>query len=171
MANEGINIDPKSYTKLYLNGQYVSPQSGKSYPLYNPKDGATVVDAVPVAGPKDVDLAVEYAEKAFNGPWRSFSGAQRTECFLKLAKLIDEHLVDILTLDSHTSGNPTSIIPTREKTYIKNTITYYAGWTDKQSGDYFPADDGTMSCIVEQGIQNADETSIELYRIHEDRHE
>ena len=149
MANESINVNPGSYTKLYLNGQYVSSQSGKSYTLHNPKDGATVVDAIPVAGPKDVDLAVEYAEKAFKGPWRSFTGAQRTECFLKLAKLIDEHLVDILTLDSHTSGNPTSIIPTREKTYIKNTITYYAGWTDKQSGDYFPADDGMTPCIVE----------------------
>ena len=147
MATESINKSPASYIKLYLNGQYVSSQSGKSYALHNPKDGAAVVDAVPVAGPKDVDLAVEYAEKAFNGPWRSFTGVQRTECFLKLANLVDEHLVDILTLDSHTSGNPTSIIPTREKTYIKNTITYYAGWTDKQSGDYFPADDGTTSYV------------------------
>lgn len=145
MASESINTDPTSYTKLYLNGQYVPAQSGKSYALQNPKDGAAVVDAVPIAGPKDVDRAVEYAEQAFKGSWRSFTAAQRTECFLKLAKLIDEHLVDILTLDSHTSGNPTSIIPTRERTYIKNTITYYAGWTDKQSGDYFPADDGRTS--------------------------
>ena len=149
MANESIDVNPGSYTKIYLNGQYVSSRPGKSYALHNPKNGATVVDAVPVAGPKDVEPAVEYAEKAFQGLWRSFTGAQRTECFLKTANLIDEHLVDILTLDSHTSGNPTSIIPTREKTYIKNTITYYAGWTDKQSGDYFPADDGMTPCIVE----------------------
>lgn len=101
MANESISISPGSYTKLYLNGQYVSSQSGKSYALHNPKDGTSAVDAVPIAGPKDVDLAVEYAEKAFKGPWRSFTGAQRTECFLKLAKLVDTHLVDILTLDSH----------------------------------------------------------------------
>lgn len=145
MANESIDKNPGSYTKLYLNGQYVPSQSGKSYALHNPKDGAAVVDAVPIAAPKDVDLAVEYAEKAFHGPWRSFTAAQRTECLLKLAMLVEEHLVDILTLDSQTSGNPTSIIPTREKTYIKNTITYYAGWTDKQAGDYFPADDGTIS--------------------------
>lgn len=145
MVSSGIVMDPRSYTKLYLNGQYVSPQSQKTYSLENPKDGNVVTDGIPVAGPADIDLAVQYAEEAFNGPWRKFTAAQRTECFNKLAKLVETHLVDILTLDSHTSGNPTSIIPTREKTYIKNTIAYYAGWTDKQTGDYLPADDGLSS--------------------------
>ena len=142
MAQPTIKLDPKSYTKLYLNGAYVSPQSGQSYSLKNPKDGSGVTEAVPIAGQADIDAAVQSAEAAFQGPWKGFSAAQRTECFNKLAQLIDTHLIDILTLDSYTSGNPTSIIPTREKTYIKNTIAYYAGWTDKQAGDYLPADDG-----------------------------
>ena len=90
----------------------------------------------------DVDLAVKAAEEAFNGEWRKFSGMQRASCFHKLAELLEDELIPILTLDSYTSGNPVSIIPTREKNYIKNNILYYAGWTDKQRGDYFPADDG-----------------------------
>ncbi|EME43725.1 hypothetical protein DOTSEDRAFT_53045 [Dothistroma septosporum NZE10] len=152
MTLSSINLDPKTYTGLYLNGAYVPPQSGQSYGLKNPKDGSEVTNAIPIAGAADVDEAVKYAEAAFQGPWKKFSAAQRTECFNRLAQLVDKYLVDILTLDSYTSGNPTSIIPTREKTYIKNTIAYYAGWTDKQAGDYLPADDGFAKLVTHEPL-------------------
>ena len=132
----------ENFKKLYLNGEYVTAKSKETFSLQNPKDGSTVIDGVPIAGPEDIDLAVKYAEEAFNGPWSKFTSMQRTECFMKLAQIMEEKLIDILTLDSLTGGNPVSIIPTREKTYIKNAILYYAGWTDKQKGDYFPSDDG-----------------------------
>jgi aldehyde dehydrogenase (NAD+)/retinal dehydrogenase len=134
--------DPESFTKLYINGEYVDAKSGKSFSLKNPKNNQQVVSAVPIAGPEDVERAVDAAEKAFNGEWSKFTAMQRTECLHRLAALVEEELVAILSLDSLTSGNPTSIIPTREKTYVKNCILYYSGWTDKQAGDFFPADDG-----------------------------
>ncbi|WPH03784.1 Hypothetical protein R9X50_00666700 [Acrodontium crateriforme] len=80
-------LDPKSLTKIYLNGKY-----------------------------EDVDLAVKYAQEAFYGPWSKLTGLQRTECFHRLAALLEDELVPVLSPDSSTSGNPVSIIPTREKT-------------------------------------------------------
>ena len=138
-------LSPSKLTKLYLNGEYVDAKSKDTYSVRNPKDNSIVVEGIPIAGAEDVELAVKYAEEAYNGPWRKFTAIQRTECFIKLAALMEEQLIPILTLDSLTSGNPVSIIPTREKNYIKNAILYYAGWTDKQKGDYFPADDGKAS--------------------------
>jgi acyl-CoA reductase-like NAD-dependent aldehyde dehydrogenase len=135
-------LEPNKFTKLYLNGEYVDSKSKHTFALKNPKDNSIVVEGVSVAGPEDVELAVKYAEEAYNGPWSKFTALQRTECFHKLAALLEDQLIPILTLDSLTSGNPVSIIPTREKNYIKNGILYYSGWTDKQKGDYFPADDG-----------------------------
>jgi acyl-CoA reductase-like NAD-dependent aldehyde dehydrogenase len=139
-------LNPASYTnKLYLNGSYVPSKSTSTFSLKNPKDNTTVVSGIPNANAEDIDLAVQYAEEAFyNGPWSKFSALQRTECFVKLAALLEEQLIPILTLDSLTSGNPVSLIPTREGNYIKNCILYYAGWTDKLRGDYFPADDGEL---------------------------
>lgn len=136
------DLDPKDYTKLFLNGQYVAATNKETYSLKNPKDNTIAVENVPIAGPEDVEAAVKYAEEAFHGPWSRFTAMQRTECFLKLASLLDEELLPILTLDSKTSGIPVSLAPIREKNYIKNCVLYYAGWTDKQKGDYFPADDG-----------------------------
>lgn len=136
------SLDPKDYTKLYLNGQFVDPQNKDTYTLKNPKDNTIVVDKAPIAGPEDIDAAVKYANDAFRGPWSKFSALQRTECLLKLASLLDEGLMPILELDSLTSGVPVSLAPVRERNYIRNCVLYYAGWTDKQKGDYYPADDG-----------------------------
>lgn len=140
--------NPGLFSKIYLNGEYVTPKSTETFSLRNPKDNSLVVEGVPTGGQADVDLAVQYAEEAYyNGPWSKFTAIQRSECLRKLADLLEDRLIDILTLDSLTSGNPVSIIPTREKNYIKNNIMYYAGWTDKQRGDYFPADDGFVKLV------------------------
>ncbi|KAJ4244002.1 hypothetical protein NW762_014615 [Fusarium torreyae] len=150
MAQKTLN--PKEYSKLFLNGQFVDANNTETYSLKNPKDNSPVIDSVPIAGLKDVDEAVEYAEKAFRGPWSSFTALQRTECLLKLASLLDEELMPILTLDSLTSGVPVSLAPIRERNYIRNCVLYYAGWTDKQKGDYFPADDGFVKLVKHEPL-------------------
>jgi len=125
----------------------VRSSSDKTLVVKNPKDNSIVADGIPIANEEDVDLAVKYAEEAFRGPWSKFTAMQRTECLHNLVILLEERLVPVLTLDSLTSGNPVSLIPTREKNYIKNCILYYSGWTDKLKGDYFPADDGMTKKI------------------------
>ncbi len=141
MAKNALN--PQDFTKIYLNGAYVESASKETFSLTNPKDNNFVVGGIPICGEEDINLAVQYAEDAFNGPWSKFTAMQRTECFHKLAALVEDQMIPILTLDSLTSGNPVSIIPTREKNYIKNCLLYYSGWTDKFKGDYLPADDGS----------------------------
>lgn len=114
-------------TKLYIDGGYVEPKSGQTFTVYNPSDGSVVSSQVPVAGQEDVDAAVAAAEKAFHGPWSKFTGAQRSACLRKLAELLDEKdtLLKILTLDTLSTGNPVSLIPTREKNYIMSQLLYY----------------------------------------------
>ncbi|OQU97187.1 hypothetical protein CLAIMM_03161 [Cladophialophora immunda] len=140
-------LNPKRYNKLFLNGQYVASKTGETYSLKNPKNNEAVIDDIPIAGPADVEAAVRYAEEAFQGPWSRFTAIQRTECLLKLASLLDEELIPILTLDSLTSGIPVSLAPIRERNYIRNCLLYYAGWTDKQKGDYYPPDDGFVKLV------------------------
>ncbi|KAM6510442.1 hypothetical protein FSOLCH5_010882 [Fusarium solani] len=147
-----VPLDPKSFTQLFLNGRYVAAQNTETYSLRNPKDNSLVSDKLPIAGSVDVDAAVRYAEEAFNGPWSRFTAVQRTECFLKLASLLDQELTPILKLDSLTSGIPISLAPVRERNYIRNCVLYYAGWTDKHKGDYFPADDGFVKLVRHEPI-------------------
>ncbi|KAH6605265.1 hypothetical protein Trco_006972 [Trichoderma cornu-damae] len=143
---------PISFNKLYVNGQYIEPNSKDALSLLNPKDGTLVAENIPIADSVDVDIAVKHAEAAFNGPWASFTSSQRSDCFRRLADLLETKLPDILLLDSLTTGNPVSLIPTREKNYIKNCLLYYAGWTDKLRGDYFPADDGFVKLVRQEPL-------------------
>jgi acyl-CoA reductase-like NAD-dependent aldehyde dehydrogenase len=139
----GTPLNPADYeNKIFLNGAYTAPAPGtKTYSLKNPKDNTQVVSSIPLTTIADIDLAVSHAEAAL-AVYSKVSAIQRTECLYRLGHLVDEHMIPILTLDSYTSGNPVSLIPTREKGYIKNGILYFAGWTDKLVGDYLPADDG-----------------------------
>ena len=136
-------LNPKDFSGIaYINGAFVPSKSSNTFSLQNPKDGSTVVSDIPICNAEDVDAAVVAAEAAFHGPWRKFTALQRMECLHKLAGLLEDQLEPILTLDSLTGGNPVSLIPTREKNYIKNCILYYSGFTDKLKGDYLPEDDG-----------------------------
>lgn len=143
-------LSPRDYeNKIYIDGGFIASKSSGSYSLQNPKDNSVVISSIPIANVEDIDLAVTAAEAAFHGPWRKFTAMQRTECLHRLAALLEEQLIPILTLDSLTSGNPVSIIPTREKNYIKNCILYYSGFTDKMKGDYLPDDDGMAFSVVQ----------------------
>lgn len=138
---------PSELTKFYINGEYVNASGSEVFTVINPKDGSVISEKLPVATAKDVDTAVEAAEAAFYGEWSEFTNAQRSQCLNKLANLLEEHLEDILKLDSLSSGNPVSLIPTREKAYIVNGLRYFAGWADKQAGQYMPDDDGFVKLV------------------------
>ncbi len=114
-------------TKLFINGEFVEPISKSVYTLYNPADDSVVSDHIPIAGAEDIDRAVHAAEKAFRGEWSRFSAQRRTDCLRKLAALLEDdgRLEKILRLDSLSTGNPVAIIPTREKNYIMNHLSYF----------------------------------------------
>lgn len=120
-----ISFSKTSFDKLYVNGKYIKSNSTDTLSLLNPKDGTLIAEKIPIADKADVDAAVKHAEAAFNGPWATFTSAQRSECFRRLADILETRLPDILHLDSLTTGNPVSLIPTREKNYIKNCLLYY----------------------------------------------
>lgn len=126
---------PINFNLLYINGTYSKPHSTEQFSVLNPKDSTLVADNIPIANDVDVDAAIKHAEDAFNGTWSQFSGAQRSQCFHRLVDLLEERLPDILRLDSLTTGNPVSLIPTREENYIKNCLLYYGELCQSLSGN------------------------------------
>ncbi|KAL1905675.1 hypothetical protein Sste5344_008613 [Sporothrix stenoceras] len=154
MAIENPIASPEELTKLFINNEYVDAKSGRTYELVNPTDDSVISSKIPIAGADDVDLAVAAAEKAFIGEWSRFTAKQRSDCIRRLITLLetDNRLETILRLDTLSTGNPVSIIPTREKNYIIGQLSYYAGWTDKLRGDYFPADDGFVKLVRQEPL-------------------
>lgn len=76
--------------------------------VYNPATGDLVSDRIPVAGDKDVDEAVAYANEAFkpDSTWRRMTHTQRTEILLKFADLLEANQERLAYLTRLTLGAP-----------------------------------------------------------------
>ncbi|OBS22521.1 hypothetical protein FPOA_08858 [Fusarium poae] len=154
-------------TRLFINNEYVDAKSDKRISVHNPIDGSLVSNDIHVAGPQDVDDAVDAAQAAFNGPWKTFTAAQKTKCMLKLADLIDAKAKDLAVLETIAMGQPTSIAVNITK-MTSDLFRYYAGWTDKIRGEQLPPDGGVYKIIshhpfgVVAGISAWNGSSIQL---------
>ncbi|RGP79924.1 aldehyde dehydrogenase [Fusarium longipes] len=133
-------------TKLFINNEFVDSKSDKRISVHNPVDGSLITDDVHVAGPEDVDSAVDAAQAAYAGPWRQYTAAQRSECLVKLADLVDSKAKDLAVLETIAMGQPTSIALTVTQ-LMTSIFRYYAGWTDKIHGEQIPSEGGVYKII------------------------
>ena len=90
--------------KMWIGGNWVEAESGKTYPVYNPATELEVAQ-VPLGGKADVDKAVAAARKALP-KWSTKSQAERSQLVLKLATLLRESAKEIGELDTLEHGTP-----------------------------------------------------------------
>jgi len=135
------------YKQLFINNEYVDAKGSKeTLTLYNPADESLVVEGIQVAGEADIDAAVEAAEAALKGPWGTWTGKQRSKAMLKMADLIEANAHDIAPLETLAMGQPTAAAGW-VLSAAADAWRYYAGWTDKISGEQYPADDGMYKIV------------------------
>lgn len=106
--------------------------------MLNPNDESTVVEGVHSAGEEDVDAAVDAAAKAYKS-WRTFSGAQRAKCMMKMADLIEKDMEKFAKFETMCMGQPISIAM-KFMSSVPAYWRYYAGFCDKIQGESFPED-------------------------------
>jgi aldehyde dehydrogenase (NAD+) len=127
--------------QLFINGDWVSAQSGKVFETDNPSTGE-VIASLAEGDKADVDKAVAAARHAFDeGPWSKFTPAQRQRALLKLADLIDENMAEFTLLDSMDMGRPIGLGDFGSPP--ADTLRYYAGWPTKIHGETMPNSAGT----------------------------
>ncbi len=88
----------------YVDGKLVTPASEKYMDLYNPSIGK-VYARVPDSDYRDVQHAVEAAEKAFPG-WSTTAVDERSRILSKIAELIEENLEALAKAESVDNGKP-----------------------------------------------------------------
>ncbi|XP_075983493.1 cytosolic 10-formyltetrahydrofolate dehydrogenase [Anticarsia gemmatalis] len=140
---EGVEMDVnkmkiKFPTQLFINGQFVNSDSGKTLTLINPTD-ESVICKVQSASVNDVDKAVKAAKKAFDeGEWSKISARERGQLLFKLADLMEQHKEELATIESIDSG---AVYTLALKTHVGMSIDtwrYFAGWCDKIQGSTIP---------------------------------
>ena len=124
------HINLKKQYGLYINGKWVKPSSKKYFSSCNPHDEEHIAD-VSNANAKDVDLAVQAADQAFNGVWSKISAAERGKYIFRIARLMQEQARELAVIESLDSGKPIREARDIDIPLACNHFFYYAGWADK----------------------------------------
>ncbi len=132
----------KNY-QMYINGEWVAAQSGKTFDSINPSNGKPWA-VVPEADEVDVDTAVKAAHRAFTeGPWSTMTATERGKLLRRLGDVLAEHSESLGHCETVDTGK--LFKETRwQARYISDYFYYYAGLADKVSGETLPIDKPNM---------------------------
>jgi len=128
--------------KMYINGEWVDSSSGKKIETLNPENNE-VWATVPEANEKDVDKAVQSAQKAFENDWSTLHPRDRAKYLRLIAEQLRanaEHLGKIETIDTGKIYRETKT----QANYIAEYYDYFAGLADKVEGTVVPIDKPDM---------------------------
>jgi aldehyde dehydrogenase (NAD+) len=114
------------------------------------------VDArIPLAGPGEVDRAVNAADAAFRD-WKRTPPEERRRLLLRLADLIEANAEEFGRRGTMDNGTPASVVGGMTGSAVEWT-RYYAGWTDKIAGE--------LSSSFTSGVGELNYTLLEPYGV------
>jgi acyl-CoA reductase-like NAD-dependent aldehyde dehydrogenase len=94
--------------KNFINGEYVTNASGKTFDKHTPIDGS-VIGKVYEAGRPEVDAAVKAARAALKGPWGALAVNERVSLLDEVANEINRRFDDFLAAEVADTGKPHSL--------------------------------------------------------------
>ena len=136
---------------LLIDGRQVSSASGRSFQSLNPAT-EEVIATIAEGNEADVDRAVAAARRAFEGPWRTMRAAERGHILLRWAELLKQHADEIAALESLDAGKPIAAVLRQDFPAAVDTLTYYAGWADKISGEVVSTRDDALTYTVREPV-------------------
>jgi aldehyde dehydrogenase (NAD+) len=136
---------------LLIDGRRVASAAGRMFQSLNPAT-EDVIATIAEGSEADVDRAVAAARRAFEGPWRTMRAAERGHLLLKWAELLKQHADEIAELESIDAGKPIAAVLRQDFPAAVDTLTYYAGWADKISGDVISTRDDALTYTVREPV-------------------
>jgi gamma-glutamyl-gamma-aminobutyraldehyde dehydrogenase len=92
--------------QAFIDGKWCDAASGKTFAAQSPIDGR-VLTQVAECEAVDIDRAVRAARAAFDrGAWANASPVQRKKKLQKLARLVEQHAVELALLETLDMGKP-----------------------------------------------------------------
>jgi phenylacetaldehyde dehydrogenase len=119
--------------QLLIDGRLVESDSGRRTAILDPATGEVIATAAEGSA-TDVDRAVDAARRAFEGPWRKTTPAERTRTMLRFAELIEANAEELADLECINSGKPRVFCRNGDVAGIAEMLRYMAGWTSKMGG-------------------------------------
>ena len=122
--------------KNYVNGEWVTPKSNETAPVYNPATGE-VIAHVPISSSEDVDNAVELANQAYK-EWKEVPVPKRARLMFKLQNILVDHWDELSELITIENGKNLKEASGEVLRGIEN-VEFAAGAPSLMMGDSLPS--------------------------------
>ena len=129
--------------RLYIDGQLVEAEGGRTYDNVNPADDAVIGQAAD-ASPADLERAIAAARRAFDETDWSTNVALRVRCLRQLSEAIDKHYADLTELTIAEVGAPRMLIDGPQLGAPRAYLPYYADVAESYEWTYDLGDADTM---------------------------
>ncbi|KAI0353209.1 aldehyde dehydrogenase [Trametes cingulata] len=119
---------------LYIDGKFVDGSDGTTIDVINPSTGK-LITKISEGTPKDLDIAIKAAQKAFDTVWGlNATGVQRSRYLNKLGDLMEKYADTLAALEALDNGKSWTWARKTDVDHSIRCIRYYAGWADKIFG-------------------------------------
>ncbi|HZG63215.1 MAG TPA: aldehyde dehydrogenase family protein, partial [Rubrobacteraceae bacterium] len=136
--------------EVFINGEYVNYPQLERLSITNPANGEEV-DTAPLAGPAEIDEAVQSAYAAFPA-WRDTPASKRGEVLGTAAEAVLPAVEELAPLLTSEQGKPLREARMEIRRFV-HTLEHYAGMAKNIRGGYVPdLDEGTYGMIVRRPL-------------------
>ncbi|WP_020558506.1 aldehyde dehydrogenase [Thiofilum flexile] len=138
--------------QAFINGHYVSAQSGNTFANYSPIDGR-LLNSVAACDALDVDLAVKAARTAFeDGRWAKLPPLKRKRILFKFADLIEQHTEELALLETLDMGKPIRDSLSIDIPASVRCLRWYAEAIDKVYDEIAPTPHNVIATITREPL-------------------
>ncbi|WP_444899857.1 aldehyde dehydrogenase family protein [Microbulbifer sp. VAAC004] len=148
MSRPTKRFAPQESYKLFIGGEWVNSNSGRTMDSLNPATGE-LLTRIPLADSSDVDAAVIAAEKAFP-TWKLTSAIERQDALLKIADMLAEKKAFFAHLEALETGKPIRETSNIDIPLAIDHFRYFAGVIRSHSDEAVMIDDQTMSLVFSE---------------------
>lgn len=122
-------VDIKDSYGLFIDGEFVEPQSESFLPTINPAT-EEVLAHFAVGSDADVDAAVRAARRALP-KWSKLPGSERGKYLFRIARILQERAREFAVLETLDNGKPIKESRDVDVPLAAAHFFYHAGWADK----------------------------------------
>jgi phenylacetaldehyde dehydrogenase len=126
--------------KLFIDGEWVEAQSGKTFETLNPAT-EEVIGNVAHGEAADIDRAVQAARRTFDdesSEWNKLTPSERGKLIHRIGDLILEHGDELASLETLDNGKPLTVAKVADVALAADLFHYMSGWATKVEGNTIP---------------------------------
>lgn len=140
---------PPTYPSV-LKVRHSSPSDDPKlqFPIHNPATGE-IITHLQSGTSKEVDAAVQAAEKAYQADWRWRSPAERSSFLFKCADALEPHREELAELLCLENGKPKADALTFDIAFLVNIFRFFASLCDKLPGEFYQRGSVNATVIYE----------------------